>query len=117
MSLEIGPLPSTPYGPALTPAPRSATGRFTPEPAHVAPPPRVDTAELSMFGAPPDEVRDAIGAAAERAAELAAQNRELHFSVDEDSGRVIVEVRDFEGKIIRTIPPSEALAVMSGASL
>jgi flagellar protein FlaG len=117
MSLEIGPLPSISYGPAFAPASRPATGRFTPEPAPVAPPPRVDTAELSMLGPPPEEVRDAIAAAADRASELAAQNRELHFSVDEDSGRVIVEVRDFEGKIIRTIPPSEALAVMSGASV
>jgi FlaG protein len=74
-----------------------------------------DTAVLSLPATPPVEVLDAIGAAADRAAELRAANRELHFHKDETSGRVIVEVRDLEGNVIRTIPPSEALEVMSGA--
>jgi hypothetical protein len=30
---------------------------------------------------------------------------------------VIVEVRDLEGHVIRTIPPSEALDVMAGAAI
>jgi uncharacterized FlaG/YvyC family protein len=30
---------------------------------------------------------------------------------------VIIEVRDFEGNVIRTIPPSEALDVLGGGSL
>jgi hypothetical protein len=30
---------------------------------------------------------------------------------------VIVEVRDLEGNVIGTIPPSKALAVMAGAAL
>ena len=63
---------------------------------------------------PPAEVREQVTEALERVQDLAADNRELHFSKDEATGRVIVEVRDFEGNVLRTIPPSEALDVMSG---
>jgi hypothetical protein len=70
---------------------------------------------LSLPGSPPAGVLDAVGAAAARAAELRAANRELHFRKDEESGRVIIEVRDLEGHVIRTIPPSHALDVMAGA--
>jgi flagellar protein FlaG len=48
--------------------------------------------------------------------ELRAQNRELHFAKDPASGRVRVEVRDLEGNVIRTIPPSQALDIMGGAA-
>ena len=54
---------------------------------------------------------------AERAAELPPQNRELHFGKDEATGRVIVQVRDLDGEVLRTIPPSSALDVMAGAAL
>jgi hypothetical protein len=39
----------------------------------------------------------AVDAAWERTAELAAQNRELHFKRDETSGRTIIEVRTLDG--------------------
>ena len=60
---------------------------------------------------------DEVAAARDRAAELAASNRELHFSTDQSTGRVIVQVRDLQGNLIRTIPPSHALHVMSGGAL
>jgi flagellar protein FlaG len=47
--------------------------------------------------------------------ELQAQNRELHFSRDEVTNRVVIEVRDLDGNVIRTIPPSKALDILSGA--
>ena len=81
-----------------TPAPASAPSSVVPE-------------------TPPLEVRDAIGAAAARAAELRAENRELHFQKDPTSGRVIVQVRDLAGNVIRTIPPSRALDIMAGAAV
>jgi uncharacterized FlaG/YvyC family protein len=62
-------------------------------------------------------VLDEVAAARDRAAELAANNRELHFSTDQDTGRVIVQVRDLEGNVIRTIPPSHALQVVAGAPI
>jgi hypothetical protein len=77
----------------------------------------VDAAVVSLPASPPVEVREAIGAAAARAAELRAENRELHFRKDQHSGRVIVEVRDLSGNVIRTIPPSKALDVMAGAAI
>jgi hypothetical protein len=108
MSLEIGGLPPV-QPPAATRRPAESTGS--------APVRRVDTAELSFPASPPAAVLDEIGAAADRAEALAAANRELHFRVDDQTGRVVVEVRDFDGNVIRTIPPSEALDVMAGASL
>lgn len=76
----------------------------------------VDRVEFSESVLPP-ELHAEIDAAAERAADLASQNRELHFSKDEDSGRIIVQVRDLEGHVIRTIPNSEALHVIAGGEL
>jgi FlaG protein len=110
MTFEIAALPPTQ---PPTP-PRRA--QSAPAPGLV-PAPRVDTAELSMPASPPPEVLDEVDAAAARAEALAASNRELHFRVDDASGRVVVEVRDFDGNVIRTIPPSEALDIMAGASL
>jgi flagellar protein FlaG len=66
--------------------------------------------------APPSEVSEEVGLAFLRAEALAAADRQLHFAKDEASGRIIVEVRALDGTLIRTIPPSEALDVMSGAS-
>jgi uncharacterized FlaG/YvyC family protein len=63
---------------------------------------------------PPAEVRAQVDAAAKRAADLAASNRELHFAKDEQSGRIVIQVRELDGRVIRTIPPSHALAFMTG---
>jgi FlaG protein len=117
MSFEIGPLqPVQGTGATRRTAPTPGfsldLASRTPAPAPVR-----DSAVLSVPAAPPAEVLDAIGAAAERAAELRSQNRELHFRKDEATGRVIVQVRDLAGNVIRTIPPSSALEIMSGAGI
>jgi flagellar protein FlaG len=80
--------------------------------------PRADVADIGGIPAtpPPDALRE-VDRAAARAEELWNDRRELHFEMDEDSGRVIVQVRDLEGRVIRTIPPSEALDVLSGKPL
>ena len=80
--------------------------------------PREDKAVIGGIPAvpPEDELREADRAAA-RAEELWRDKRELHFAMDEDSGRVIVQVRDTDGRVIRTIPPSEALDILSGRPL
>lgn len=67
--------------------------------------------------APPPDVVVEIHRAAARAEELHAANRELHFEKDPGSGRIVVQVRDLSGNVLRTIPPSAALDVMSGAGL
>jgi hypothetical protein len=123
MSFEIGPIqPQRPLqdaSPARRPAPvAGVTFEATLKAAGGArpgAPARVDTAEYGIPATPPPEVLDAIGAAADQADRLAAINRELHFHTDERSGRVIVEVRDLAtGDVVRTIPPSGALATLSG---
>ena len=58
-----------------------------------------------------------VDRAAERVQELHADNRELHFSREEGTNRVVIEVRDLDGNVIKTIPPSKALDIMSGAEL
>jgi hypothetical protein len=63
---------------------------------------------------PPEAVRDAIGIAADRVDLMAQAGRELHFDQDEATGRVIIQVRDTTtGHVVRTIPPSGALAMLS----
>lgn len=118
MSFEIGPTP-----PIQTAAParrvaQASTADFSVVLTQaVTGPSRVDSAELSIPASPPAEVLDQVGAAADRAHALWSENRELHFSKDAASGRVVIEVRDRAGNTIRTIPPSQALDVLSGAEL
>jgi uncharacterized FlaG/YvyC family protein len=66
---------------------------------------------------PPRDALREVDRAAERAEELYAQQRELHFELDADGGRVIVQVRDLDGTVIRTISASAALDVLSGCPL
>jgi type V secretory pathway adhesin AidA len=66
---------------------------------------------------PPPDVIVEVHRAAMRADELAKNNRELHFEKDPKSNRIVVQVRDLSGNVLRTIPPSAALDVMSGAGL
>jgi hypothetical protein len=116
MSLDIGNLP--PIQPPAATWRAESTKKFSLDLARTSAPSVItDTVELSLPASPPAEVLDEVGAAASRALELASHNRELHFRKDEESGRVIVEVRDLEGTVIRTIPPSEALSVLSGGEL
>jgi flagellar protein FlaG len=115
MTFEIGHLsfqtaaaapaaPARPSAPAAEPT--SALAAFEPVFG-------VDVSDV-IPASPPPEVLAEVDAAWERAAQLAAQNRELHFKRDEVSGRTIIEVRTLEGEVLRTIPPSKLLDVMSG---
>ena len=67
--------------------------------------------------APTPEARELVAKAAEVVEHLQKNNRELHFSRDEDSNRVVIQVRDLEGNVIKTIPPSEALDILAGGEL
>jgi flagellar protein FlaG len=66
---------------------------------------------------PPQDLLAQIAAAGDRYDELRGQQRELHFTHDDDTNRVIVQVRDLDGNVLRTIPPSKALDVISGAPI
>jgi hypothetical protein len=72
----------------------------------------VDTLPAS----PPAEVLEAMFDAQKVADTLHSQGRELHFETS-GKGRVVVQVRDLDGNVIRTIPPAGALDVASGKPL
>ena len=47
-------------------------------------------------------------------ASLHAQGRELHFELGEGGG-VAITLRDLDGRVLRRVSPSEAVAIASGA--
>jgi len=64
---------------------------------------------------PPKRVWREVDEAALVWDDLQAQGCELHFEVDEDSGRLIIEMRDLDGEVLGTVSPSEALVIASGS--
>ena len=92
-----------------------------PEPSAAPPPPLSRVAspdaevivQIGVPPSPPPEVLEQVREAAERALQMAADDRELQFRKDPASSRVIVEVRDMRGNVIRTIPPAAALEAMT----
>ena len=89
--------------------PQGAKAAASTEPAAAV---TVDTLPAS----PPDSVLEEMSAASRVADTLHAQGRELHFQAVGD-GRVVVQVRDLDGNVIRTIPAGKALDVAAGAPL
>ena len=71
---------------------------------------RVDT----LPSRPPVEILEEMAAADRRYEELRAQQRQLHFTHDDVANRVVVEVRDLDGNVLRTVPPSKALDIIAG---
>jgi uncharacterized FlaG/YvyC family protein len=67
--------------------------------------------------APTPEARELVAKAAEVVEQMRKNNRELHFTHDEDTNRVVIQVRDLDGKVLKTIPPSEAMNIMAGGEL
>jgi hypothetical protein len=65
--------------------------------------------------APPAEVMRDVEAAARRVDWLRENGRELHFNLD--SGKLRVEECDLEGRVLRTVPTSEALEIATGGPL
>jgi hypothetical protein len=111
MTFEIGQLTLQ-----STAAAAAAPGRPAVEPPATRTPAPADAADV-IPASPPPEVLAEVDAAWERANELAAANRELHFRRDEHTGRTIIEVRTLDGEVLRTIPPSRLLDVMAGGEL
>jgi flagellar protein FlaG len=70
----------------------------------------------TLPASPPPAAMEEMHVAARVFEELRAQKRELHFEPT-GNGRVVVQVRDLDGNVIRTIPPAKALEVASGAPL
>ena len=111
MSFELPPIGSvgrTPP-PSRTPAPNGTGAEFRlPDAA------RVDTLPTSL---PPDALEQ-VQTAARVVEELRSMGRELHFEPPtEPHGRVVIQVRDLHGNVIRTVPPAEALEIAGGFSI
>ena len=120
MTLQIGRF--TPYQqlPAVSPvAPAAEAGE--PRQTAAAPHNQGEVVTGTIVGdvppAPTPEARELVAKAAEVIEAMHKNNRELHFSRDEESNRVIIQVRDLEGNVIKTIPPSKALDILSGGEL
>jgi len=111
MGLDVAPIGTPGFGTAPERTPRAARATAA-----------EDTVTLShgeIPASPPPEVLEAMDAAGRVARELHATGRELRFTPPPkgEHGRVRVEVRDLDGNVLRTIPPSELLDVASGAPL
>jgi hypothetical protein len=108
MNFELPPI----GGPGQTPpaSPSARTGKSGSTFSLPAAPVNVDTIPAS----PPPDVLEQMFDAAKVADKLRAQSRELHFE-PVDGGHVVIQVRDLDGNVIRTIPPSEALDIATGA--
>ena len=63
---------------------------------------------------PPESVWREVDEAARVWEDLHAQGRELHFELDDQSGRLTIEMRDLDGNAVSAVSPSEALAIASG---
>jgi hypothetical protein len=64
---------------------------------------------------PPESVWREVDDAAQVWEELHAQGREIHFEIDDQSGRLTIEMRDLDGAAVGTLSPFEALSIASGA--
>lgn len=96
-------------GPNLT-APGSAReGRPAPSTAASSTPAAAQDAPTRQVEASAEQLRDAV---AEMNRAMRQSNRSLEFSVDEESERVVVRLKDSEtGELIRQIPSEETLAI------
>lgn len=66
---------------------------------------------------PPPEVSAEVKAAARAASRLHELGRQLRFERDESSGRILIEVRDLDGNVLRRVPPTEVFDFASGRTV
>jgi hypothetical protein len=60
---------------------------------------------------PPQRVWREVDDAAQAWDDLHEQGCEVHFEIDEESGRLAIEMRDLGGNVLETLSPSDALAI------
>jgi flagellar protein FlaG len=112
MSFEVPPLSSADAALGAQPVKR------TDKPQPTSHPEGADAVRLDTIPSqPPEDLKAEIARASQRVDELKADGHQLHFAYDEGAGRVVVQVHDLDGNVLRTIPPSKALQVAAGDSL
>src|SRR6516164_2484462 len=67
--------------------------------------------------APPPEVLAQIETAGKTYEALQAEGYEVHYSQSPDTRRVTAELRNSEGQVVKTLTPSEAIALAAGEAL
>jgi hypothetical protein len=93
-------------GPTAVPPKDAARGPVVPDAAAT-----VDTIPAS----PPPGLRAEILAAQRAVHDMHERGRELHFEMAE--GRLRIELRDLDGNVLKTIPPSAALEIAGGKAV
>jgi hypothetical protein len=66
---------------------------------------------------PPPEVLDAIARAHAACERLEASGRQVHFALDEATGRLALELTDAYGTRLRSLSPRAVLELATGATL
>ncbi len=66
---------------------------------------------------PPPELQRDLATAQQVIAQLSARQVNLHFDVDQSTGKVRVTMIDGNGKVIREIPAQRLLDTLSGGGL
>jgi flagellar protein FlaG len=69
----------------------------------------------ALPASPPPEVRAEMLAAQRAVQDLYERGRELHFEMA--GGRLRIELRDLDGNVLKTIPPSHALEIAGGKAV
>ena len=72
-----------------------------------------ETPSMILPSAIPAELSAAVDAAARRADALASNGRDLHFEIDA-SGELVVQLRDRNGWVLKTLSPTQAVSLMGG---
>lgn len=112
-AMSIDPLQSSPF----TSAPGGTAATRAAGTAHVAKPFEALYAErqqeaITLEPGPTDDALTAVQIAAQAYEVLRQHGRELRFQADD--GLMRIEVYDGTGRLVRTIPPNEALAIAVG---
>ena len=77
-----------------------------------------EAVEVDTFPAsPPPEVSAAISVAAQAYDNLAAQGKHLHFSVNQETARLTIQVVDKSGNVVDQLSPLKVLHVAAGGAL
>lgn len=110
MSFEVPPIGPIQQSGSAARVPGSSANRI----------PGLDAAVQVDVGVPatlPEHLREEMAVANQRVDELREEGRELHFKAEPETGRIVIEVTDLDGNVIRTIAASKLLEVAGGAPL
>lgn len=104
--------PIQPPGTPGTSVPAARVGK--PFSLGMAAPAGASAPPAAVPASPPPEVLHALDRAQSVLAELASRQVSMHVSVDDETSKIHVELRDSEGRLIREVPVTHATAMLAG---